>query len=540
MKLSKVLLVGVLLSLALRAQDDSLSLDPDEIPLSPDPAIQIPVDNTTMPNLDNAVPSDVPAPPATPMITSPSAPPVKDTLPPHSVSPNNIEEYKPTPANLEVRSETGGGGSDTSAKEERFNRAYTKYHKEGTTSQNWEKVVGQRTSDTYIVNKGDTLWDISGTLFGDPFYWPKVWSLNKDMIYNPHVIFPDMKIKFYQGSSKATPTLATDNQKEKTSDAAEPVDLVKETPENLADTVQADVVPRNARVSNGGRKLPSFFKTSEIRIKKEVDVQIEEFKVAGPSTNINLEFYISEAELTGQGTILEIESEFKSAGNDIFVYAKFGNDPNGIYTVLKPGKHVKSTKDEPYNVLMYEVEGEVQTLGKVNSEENLYRMRVLKTNALVSTGSILVPGRMRKVNISEASNETTANKGRIIGNLNDYGVIGEGNFVVINQGAQSGYQPNMKLPIFEDLERRNAKSLVKQNPQKVGTLVIVDSTQNYSIGYVTRVIDRVVVQDIVAMPEIGGNDFSSPSARAGSDEPFVEETSGAPAAPVDEMPPEEF
>ncbi len=539
MKLSKVLLVGVLLSLALRAQDDSLSLDPDEIPLSPDPAIQIPVDNTTMPNLDNAVPSDVPAPPATPMITSPSAPPVKDTLPPHSVSPNNIEEYKPTPANLEVRSETGGGG-DMSAKEERFNRAYTKYHKEGTTSQNWEKVVGQRTSDTYIVNKGDTLWDISGTLFGDPFYWPKVWSLNKDMIYNPHVIFPDMKIKFYQGSSKATPTLATDNQKEKTSDAAEPVDLVRETPENLADTVQADVVPRNARVSNGGRKLPSFFKTSEIRIKKEVDVQIEEFKVAGPSTNINLEFYISEAELTGQGTILEIESEFKSAGNDIFVYAKFGNDPNGIYTVLKPGKHVKSTKDEPYNVLMYEVEGEVQTLGKVNSEENLYRMRVLKTNALVSTGSILVPGRMRKINISEASNETTANKGRIIGNLNDYGVIGEGNFVVINQGAQSGYQPNMKLPIFEDLERRNAKSLVKQNPQKVGTLVIVDSTQNYSIGYVTRVIDRVVVQDIVAMPEIGGNDFGSPSARAGSDEPFVEETSGAPAAPVDEMPPEEF
>jgi hypothetical protein len=43
--------------------------------------------------------------------------------------------------------------------------------------------------DYYTVEKGDTLWDISNEFFLDPWYWPKLWSLNPS-ITNPHWIFP--------------------------------------------------------------------------------------------------------------------------------------------------------------------------------------------------------------------------------------------------------------------------------------------------------------------------------------------------------------
>ncbi len=41
----------------------------------------------------------------------------------------------------------------------------------------------------HTVKKGDTLWDICDTYFGNPWQWPRVWSYNPDIL-NPHWIYP--------------------------------------------------------------------------------------------------------------------------------------------------------------------------------------------------------------------------------------------------------------------------------------------------------------------------------------------------------------
>lgn len=41
----------------------------------------------------------------------------------------------------------------------------------------------------YTVRRGDTLWDVTGRYYGNPWEWPRVWSYNPE-VTNPHWIYP--------------------------------------------------------------------------------------------------------------------------------------------------------------------------------------------------------------------------------------------------------------------------------------------------------------------------------------------------------------
>src|ERR1700682_1392704 len=57
---------------------------------------------------------------------------------------------------------------------------------------------GPGAPEEYVIVKRDTLWDLSQKFLNNPWYWPKIWSLNPS-IENPHWIYPGNRLRIVPG-----------------------------------------------------------------------------------------------------------------------------------------------------------------------------------------------------------------------------------------------------------------------------------------------------------------------------------------------------
>lgn len=62
--------------------------------------------------------------------------------------------------------------------------------------------------DSYTVQVGDTLWDISKLYLVTPWRWPELWGMNLQQIRNPHLIYPGQVLYLVKQDGRATLRLA--------------------------------------------------------------------------------------------------------------------------------------------------------------------------------------------------------------------------------------------------------------------------------------------------------------------------------------------
>src|SRR5207253_2179948 len=93
------------------------------------------------------------------------------------------------------------------------------------------------TPEEYTILKGDTLWDLSQKFLNNPWYWPKIWSLNPG-IENPHWIYPGnpLKIRTGEGGKASVAQVEQDPNAEQAQAQAQADDKEQEAAPSLPST----------------------------------------------------------------------------------------------------------------------------------------------------------------------------------------------------------------------------------------------------------------------------------------------------------------
>ena len=333
--------------------------------------------------------------------------------------------------------------------ESRLSQIYAQ-HSEPVSDEKWTEMIGARAAENYSVQTGDTLWDLSQTLFADGFYWSKLWAENPE-IQNPHKIAKGQAIRFIGGTESTPPevlvvkdepdalTIQTQAafEKEDVVPAIQEVkeeellDFDKSTLYSMKDLKEASSVNHapfyredvegkisQAEVESGvvleqGEIIPrpilpppsesrrgvlhdipkSFRETKPTRYDKTVTIRRRSNQAEKIPAAMVSGFIAYENAPEPMGTVDEVDQGDLVASIGQYVYIR-GNEPLNIgarYYSVVPRFDVKSPKGGRIGGA-YEVGGVVRIIEKSDEKTNMYRAQVVYAVNPVRVGSHILIG----------------------------------------------------------------------------------------------------------------------------------------------------
>ncbi len=426
-------------------------------------------------------------------------------------------------------------------KEKTFFNLYQKYNVKPTNPDYWSQVVSNQKSRSYLVQKGDTLWNLSETLFGDSEVWPKLWSVNSVGLDNPHVIMPGNEIRFFFGDEKTPPSVgvnsgeslpvgsasdsaqivSVDNSKSNVkSDEDLAINKVPEKPASVEFSQGSQSLIPIEVITSDGSKIIKYLDLNQIQIPpgkpeskvlgdlpsslpagnyqantKKTTVDFSEITKTKASivSNRRANFFVNTSELPVEGVVLSGEgvlSKFESGfiGERVLVQ---GAGLNGNYLVVRTLGPIKS-KFAPRKVQLNEVLGEVQIFNVANGAENIFRATVKDLNSRLLKGAKLVRMSWPRINLTPNS-EVSSVDATVFGSSDatDLNYIGEKHLVFLDRGSNNGVQPGQVLRVYKNTELRDADSLERSNLPHIGTVQVVQVSESVATAVVIQNSDPI-------------------------------------------------
>lgn len=306
----------------------------------------------------------------------------------------------------------------------------------------------------YVVQVGDTLWDISATFLRDPWYWPEIWYVNPD-IENPHLIYPGdvLGLVYIDGQTRITNVRAS----------------------TFRMSPQARVTPLSQAVTSiPFEDVAAFLSSGVVLEKSQAD--------ALP--------YLMET----RGDHL-----IASAGNEVYVRGISGDVPSTRYNVVHVGEPLIDPDDN--RLIGYH--------GILIGEGSLRRTGDPATVALTDTKQEAVMGdRFLPASVDVPLNffprSPSGNiDGRIISVVGGVTQIGQYQVVVMNRGSNNGLSVGDVLSVFQKggIVRDRVKGGKVQLPdEQAGTVMVFKTYDRISYGLVMEATDAIHIHDAIRNP----------------------------------------
>ena len=343
--------------------------------------------------------------------------------------------------------------------------------------------------EEYVVQAGDTLFDICGQLLDEPGYWPKLWSLNPE-IKNPHFIFPTMKLRFYPGDDEAPPYLQVVSEEDVIPIDKADLDESQLVTERVVFPIQEKaVVPPTEVVGPEG-----------------VDALTDAVLTAGGSfqgrdVELNIPGFILPEQKEPVGSVVGGRSgEISMArGAKILVEATGKLEPGTVYTIVRPGDEVENpdTGDTIGNLYFFVAHARVQR----SVGEGIFVAIVEDGLLAVRAEDQLIPYLSTKRRIP-MEHPDVANRNidaNVVGfDFRGQETGGQGHFVFLDRGTAGGVTPGSYVPLYATpghLSAAFGESELPIDYEAVGIARILDATDVGAVGYITKSSQEIRLGD---------------------------------------------
>lgn len=376
-------------------------------------------------------------------------------------------------------------------KEERFFKVYSNFNSEPTSEEAWGGVT-QDKAQTYKVQKGDTLWGVSQTLFADPQYWPKVWSLNNEEIENPHEILPDQEVKFFAGTMGEAPSLKVGEAGAEVEGESAP--QAEEVAEERDPMAGIDLPPGKPSAPIGS--IPASVPSWQYRKdrKNELIMDVEKINRDFGVPEEVLTYFLQDQETQEIGKIVETEMGLSSAGEFQYVFVELpkGLTDRKLLVVKDIGSVEDSVEDTKGQIV--QVQGEIEVIEVVNQEKNMYRAIVKRLVAHVEVGGKLISGEMPRYNARQEGEKSIA-VARVIGGQYDRvrKLFGTTNILFL---SGKGMAVGQTYPVFKIQKSRVSDSKSVEGPRQIGLVKVVNMSQNFATAVVLQATEDIHVGDV--------------------------------------------
>ncbi len=372
------------------------------------------------------------------------------------------------------------------ALEQKFNDIYNKYNINPTSDDVWG-AASSKAAQVYDVQKGDTLFTISRTLFGDPQFWPKIWALNNGGITNPHNIAPGTKIYFYPGDGGAAPSMSVGSESPERAAWVDPDAPVIRDTTTKQNTEFNKLVQEGVKGKTDVQNIPPSFPPFSVSSKYFAAAKSTKFLITPAAEIVDRDpenpFILTSSIITTEYKVME-----KNANSLVC------KDNQYVPAVLKIGKNAKPGRysmlvQESFNfgqlkrTYIYRIIGEAD----VGSDESLRISQCIKP---VNTDVLLVSSE----DLAEVKPPS-----ELIPNTRSQIIEG------VEVNAQQYYYAHqyviLNMSQLPALEGADLKVYSASAGGVVGEIRILKRTGTMAIGYVMNNDDLVQVGDRVIIPE---------------------------------------
>jgi hypothetical protein len=323
----------------------------------------------------------------------------------------------------------------------------------GTAPDEPDVMYAGPTPELHVVRKGDTLWDICGFYFNDPWQWPKIWSYNPQ-ITNPHWIYPGDLVRLLP---RGVFSSANPSEPEKGPDAGTPA--------------KPDV-PAPVRRTDAGLKQLAFVEKNDLDKSITIDGGVEEKQLLGTNDEVYLSYPANKPPEAGK-----------------------------LYSVYLPGNPVKSNGKDFGSY--------VHLLGTVRidnvKQDKRARGTIIEANQEIERGAKVGP-LLKTFKPPPFVAPKVDAQGSIVALLAAEQLIGHGEVVFIDLGKGSGLEVGNRMFVVrrgdalpKTMDRGVAKDDRRFPARSLGQIVIVEVGERMSIGLVTLSVQEMGVGDIVMM-----------------------------------------